>query len=142
MLTITSPVKEPPGRKRHAIVFSARVHPGESTASWAMQGLIDFLAGDTPVALVLRSHFVFKIIPMLNPDGVYPRAVACIPTPLLALPHLALVPLRFFCTVPPTPPTGVINGNYRCSLAGVDLNRQWHAPLKSVHPTIYYLKQV
>lgn len=42
-------------------------------------------------AAFLREHFIFKIVPMLNPDGV-------------------------------------IHGNYRCSLSGVDLNRQWSNP--------------
>lgn len=41
-----------------------------------------------PTAQYLREHFVFKLIPCLNPDGV-------------------------------------VKGNYRSSLAGVDLNRQW-----------------
>jgi murein tripeptide amidase MpaA len=50
-----------------------------------MKGVIDFLISDNPEAKTLRDNFVFKIIPMLNPDGV-------------------------------------INGNYRCSLAGCDLN--------------------
>jgi murein tripeptide amidase MpaA len=27
-------------------------------------------------------------------------------------------------------PDGVINGNYRCSLAGADLNRRWKTPNK------------
>jgi hypothetical protein len=35
---------------------------------------------------------------------------------------------------------GVIYGNNRCSLAGVDLNRQWKLPLKNAHPTIYSFK--
>ena len=39
-------------------------------------------------------------------------------------------------------PDGVINGNYRCSLAGCDLNRRWKAPSKVLHPTIYYTKQM
>lgn len=37
---------------------------------------------------------------------------------------------------------GVINGNYRCNLGGVDLNRQWINPQKSLHPTIFALKNV
>ena len=37
---------------------------------------------------------------------------------------------------------GVINGNYRSNLVGVDLNRQWMVPNKKEHPTIYYTKQV
>jgi murein tripeptide amidase MpaA len=35
-----------------------------------MKGLIDYLISDDPGALFLRETFVFKIIPMLNPDGV------------------------------------------------------------------------
>ncbi len=41
----------------------------------------------------LRKTCVFKIIPMMNPDGV-------------------------------------VHGNYRCSLSGTDLNRQWECPSK------------
>lgn len=41
----------------------------------------------------LRSNFVFKVVPMLNPDGV-------------------------------------VVGNYRASLAGVDLNRVYKKPLE------------
>ncbi|EQB77429.1 hypothetical protein CB1_000365002 [Camelus ferus] len=33
--------------------------------------IIDFLISQHPVARVLREHLVFKIAPMLNPDGVY-----------------------------------------------------------------------
>jgi hypothetical protein len=58
-----------------------------------MKGILEFLTGDTLEAQILRQNFVFKIIPMLNPDGV-------------------------------------INGNYRCSLAGCDLNRRWKYPSK------------
>lgn len=64
-----------------------RVHPGETNASWMMKGVLDCLVSDNPQAAALRDKFVFKIVPMLNPDGV-------------------------------------IVGNYRCSLAGGDLNRQ------------------
>ena len=39
-------------------------------------------------------------------------------------------------------PDCVINGNYRCSLAGCDLNRRWKAPSKVLHSTIYYTKQM
>jgi murein tripeptide amidase MpaA len=50
--------------------LSARVHPGESNASWMMQGLLDFLVSAHPKAVQLRQRIVFKIVPMLNPDGV------------------------------------------------------------------------
>lgn len=35
-----------------------------------MQGCIDFLLGDSVEAEYLRENCVFKIVPMLNPDGV------------------------------------------------------------------------
>jgi murein tripeptide amidase MpaA len=35
-----------------------------------MKGIIDFLVSSAPEARVLRENFVFKIVPMLNPDGV------------------------------------------------------------------------
>lgn len=66
-------------------------------------GAQDFISGNSLDARILRCKFVFKIVPMLNPDGV-------------------------------------INGNYRCSLAGVDLNRNWMEPSRKMHPTIYNTK--
>jgi hypothetical protein len=42
--------------------------------------------------------------------------------------------------VPMLNPDGVIYGNNRCALAGVDLNRQWKTPIKSLHPTVHFLK--
>ncbi len=40
-------------------------------------------------------------------------------------------------------PDGVINGNYRCNLAGNDLNRRYKKPSRYLHPTIdYYLTLV
>ncbi|XP_046872476.1 cytosolic carboxypeptidase 4-like [Hypomesus transpacificus] len=52
------------------MVLTARVHPGESNASWVMKGTLEYLCSADPVAESLRQAFVFKIIPMLNPDGV------------------------------------------------------------------------
>lgn len=92
-------------RYRKGIVLTGRVHPGESGGSYMMKGVIDFLTGPTLTAKLLRDNFVFKIVPMLNPDGV-------------------------------------INGNSRCSLTGLDLNRCWIEPNKQLHPTIYATKSV
>jgi murein tripeptide amidase MpaA len=39
-------------------------------------------------------------------------------------------------------PDGVIHGNYRCSLAGVDLNRRWQNPSKTMHPTVHNAKKM
>ena len=52
------------------IVVTARVHPGESNSSWMCKGFLDFITSDDPDAEILRENYVFKIVPMLNPDGV------------------------------------------------------------------------
>ncbi|XP_068954645.1 cytosolic carboxypeptidase 4 [Petaurus breviceps papuanus] len=57
-------------RQRPYQVIVARVHPGESNASWVMKGTLEFLVSSDPIAGLLRESFIFKIIPMLNPDGV------------------------------------------------------------------------
>lgn len=72
LLTITSPSNlTGQGKKHHMVFVTSRVHPGESPASLVCQGLIDYLMSSDPGAKVLRDHIIFKIIPMLNPDGVY-----------------------------------------------------------------------
>lgn len=43
--------------------------------------------------------------------------------------------------VPMINPDGVVIGNSRCSLMGVDLNRRWTNPNKMIHPDIYFLKE-
>ncbi|XP_075747498.1 cytosolic carboxypeptidase 1-like isoform X5 [Rhipicephalus microplus] len=67
LLTITA---QPLELSRPYILLMARVHPGETNSSWIMKGIIDFLLSDKPVAQRVRETFVFKIVPMLNPDGV------------------------------------------------------------------------
>ena len=69
------------------------------------QGILDYLTGSSVDARILQDNFVFKIVPMLNPDGV-------------------------------------IVGNYRCSLAGQDLNRLWDEPSRKMHPTIFFTKSM
>ena len=44
--------------------------------------------------------------------------------------------------IPMVNPAGVINGNTRCSLAGVDLNRVWIDPSQKQHPTVFCIKQL
>ena len=55
---------------KKSVIFTARVHPGESNSSYVIQGVIDFLLSNETIAENLRKNFIFKIIPMLNPDGV------------------------------------------------------------------------
>ncbi|XP_028412237.1 cytosolic carboxypeptidase 2-like isoform X3 [Dendronephthya gigantea] len=106
LMTITSPSKCPlEAKRKRAIVLTARVHPGESNSSWMMKGLLDYLTSDTLDAKLLRDTFVFKVIPMLNPDGV-------------------------------------IVGNYRCSLTGRDLNRNYKTNLKEAFPSVWHTREM
>lgn len=54
---------------KKGVVLTARVHSGETVSSYMMLGAMDFLVSSTRAAKLLRKNFVFKIIPMLNPDG-------------------------------------------------------------------------
>ena len=101
--------KKPIVFEKQIIFLTSRVHPGETNASWMIQGMMDTLLNPKPeeeeLVNYLKDTFEFYIIPMLNVDGV-------------------------------------INGNYRCSLAACDLNRQYLKPGKTLHPAIYYTKKL
>ncbi|XP_012498201.1 PREDICTED: cytosolic carboxypeptidase 3, partial [Propithecus coquereli] len=105
VLTITTPLKNTDSRTRKAVILTARVHPGETNSSWIMKGFLDYILGDSRDAQLLRDTFVFKVVPMLNPDGV-------------------------------------IVGNYRCSLAGRDLNRNYTSLLKESFPSVWYTRNM
>lgn len=106
VLTITNPsptTKEP--KKKKAVILTARVHPGETNSSWMMKGFLDYILSSRSDAQLLRDTFVFKVVPMLNPDGV-------------------------------------IVGNYRCSLAGRDLNRNYKSRLKDSFPPVWFTRNM
>jgi len=50
-------------------------------------------------------NYIFKIVPMINPDGV-------------------------------------IHGNTRAELTGIDPNRVWKKTSKNITPTIHYIKKL
>ncbi|KAL0489181.1 cytosolic carboxypeptidase [Acrasis kona] len=74
LLTVTSSGDD---SNKQGVVITARVHPGESNASYMMKGVLDFLLSDDEQAQALRNLFVFKIVPMLNPDGVFKGNYRC-----------------------------------------------------------------
>ena len=62
------------------------------------------LLKDTPEVKYILEHFIVKVIPMVNVDGV-------------------------------------VYGNFRCDVTGVDLNRRWSTPSPVFHPHIVSLKR-
>lgn len=57
--------------EKRIVLITCRVHPGETPASHVLHGMIEFLLSNKdPRSVALRQHFVFKIVPILNPDGV------------------------------------------------------------------------
>lgn len=55
---------------KQAVCVIARAHPGETNASWAMRGFMDFLMGGSKEAEACLRHIRWLVVPMLNPDGV------------------------------------------------------------------------
>ena len=47
-----------------------RTHPGEVGSSFLLEGLLDYLASDAPLAKRMRAKLIFTVLPMLNIDGV------------------------------------------------------------------------
>lgn len=77
LLTITDFVNENKKMDKPYVLLTGRVHPGESNSSFIMEGLIDFLVSSHPKAIFLRQNIIFKIVPMLNPDGVILGSQRC-----------------------------------------------------------------
>ena len=56
---------------RPVVFVTARVHPGETPASFVGHGLVDWLLGSSTLAVQLRRQVTIVVVPMLNPDGVF-----------------------------------------------------------------------
>ncbi len=52
--------------------FLGRQHPGETQASWWMEGFLDRLTdSNDPLARELKAKATFHVVPNMNPDGSY-----------------------------------------------------------------------
>ena len=68
LVTITDPAK--PDAEKKVVWLMARQHPWETGTSFIMEGALRFLISDDPLAQKLRGETIFKLMPMMNPDGV------------------------------------------------------------------------
>ncbi len=66
----TANSEEEGGVMKRCVIVCGRAHPGESNGSYMVEGFLDFICGDSKMAEFLRRHVIFKIVPMINPDGV------------------------------------------------------------------------
>jgi murein tripeptide amidase MpaA len=58
------------GKEKKGVFLTSRVHPGEPMSSYVIEYIIEYLLSNSNIAKILRENFIFKIVPMLNPDGV------------------------------------------------------------------------
>lgn len=56
---------------KQVVFIMGRIHASEAPSSFILQGLIDFLVSSHGVAQDLRRYLIFKLIPVMNPDGVF-----------------------------------------------------------------------
>ena len=57
--------------EKKTVFFMAMQHAGEDAGAFYLEGLINFLLSDNEDAARARKLFDFKLIPMMNPDGVF-----------------------------------------------------------------------
>ena len=68
LLTVTS--SRAPETSRKVIWLMARQHTWEAGTSWVVDGALRYLLSSDPQAIQLRNAYVFKMLPMCDPDGV------------------------------------------------------------------------
>ena len=64
-------ITDPSPRPKKNFLVRARVHPYESASSYSMEGMVQWLLSDDAYAAAALHDYVFYVLPMANPDGVY-----------------------------------------------------------------------
>ena len=125
---------------RPAVIITARCHPGETPPSFMMRGILNFLTSNDSKPIMLRQRWIPPPLALLS--SLIPP-----PLPLLAsssctqpqphhrcikhakvhsLTRIRSVHRYVFKLIPMVNPDGVVSGNSRCTLQGLDLNRMWN----------------
>ena len=68
LLEITNPGSE---KDKKCILVIAMQHAGEDAGGYSVEGIIDYLLSDTRETRNILDNYVYYIVPMMNPDGVY-----------------------------------------------------------------------
>lgn len=69
LLTITD--GSVPDAEKKTVFITTLQHAGEACGGYVVEGLIKFLLSDDARAATARKNTIYKIIPMMNPDGIY-----------------------------------------------------------------------
>ena len=68
LLEITN--RQTEGKKKNVLI-TALQHAGEDCGGYFIEGFINFLISEDESARQLRNDFVFFMVPMVNPDGIF-----------------------------------------------------------------------
>jgi hypothetical protein len=69
LVTISDP--DIPALDKRTIFLMSMQHSGEDAGAYFIEGMIRFLLSDDEDAKSIRANFIYKLIPMMNPDGVF-----------------------------------------------------------------------
>lgn len=69
LLTVTDAAV--PDAEKKVVFIATLQHAGEYCGGYVVSGLLDFLLSDNHAAAIARRNTVYKIIPMMNPDGIF-----------------------------------------------------------------------
>ena len=69
LLTLTDP--SVPDINKKVVFITGLQHAGEYISGFFLEGMVSFLLSDSPEADMARKKTIYKIVPMMNPDGIY-----------------------------------------------------------------------